>query len=176
MLYWQKIHEDLAYDGWRKMWQKLFLLPNGKKSTFDVIGNGPYISVAAFTPEGDAILIRQYRPGPELILTSCCEGYLDKGESPEEAAKRELMEETGYEAEEIILLKAKRSAYSTEYQYFLLATNCRWKKDQKLDENEFIDVFTLSLAEFRHFIKDQEDHTFVNIDLAYLALDYLGKL
>lgn len=176
MLYWQKIHEDLAYDGWRKMWQKLFLLPNGKKSSFDVIGNNPYISVAAFTENQEAILIRQYRPGPEIILTSCCEGYLDKNEKPEEAAKRELLEETGYESDEIVLLKGKRSAYSTEYQYFLLATNCRPTGTQDLDENEFIEVFTLPIQEFRQFIKEKEDHTFVNIDLGYLALDHLGAL
>ena len=176
MLYWQKIHEDLAYDGWRKIWQKFFLLPNGKKSRYDVIGNSPYISLAAFTADREAILIRQYRPGPEIILTSCCEGYLDKGEKPEEAARRELLEETGYEAGEIVLLKAKRSAYSTEYQYFLVATDCHWQQEQQLDENEFIDVFTLPLASFRSFINDPEDHSFANIDVAYLALDHLGWL
>ena len=111
-----------------------------------------------------------------MILTSCCEGYLDKDEKPEEAAKRELLEETGYESDEIVLLKGKRSSYSTEYQYLLLATNCRSTGKQNLDENEFIEVFTLPLAEFRQFIKEKEDHTFVNIDLAYLALDHLGKL
>ena len=173
---WKKIREKLAYDGWRKIIVKSFLMPNEKEADFDIIGNGSYVTIAAFTKEKKAILVRQYRPGPEMIMTSFSEGYIDNKESFEDAAKRELLEETGYLAEEVVLLKIIRKAYSTEEQVCVLATNCYKVGPQKLDEQEFIEVLIMSIEELMELIKDPQDHSFANTDAAYLALDKMGFL
>ena len=165
-----------VYDGWRKIFQKEFRLPNGEISTFDVVGNNNFVTVAAFTPRYEAILVRQFRPGPEQVLVSFPEGYIDEGEQPEQAAFRELLEETGYAAGRIRLLRTFRSAYNTETRYCLLAEDCVLKNEQQLDQEEFIEVFTLPEPALRAFLQDHTDHSFTNVDAAYLALDAMGRL
>ena len=63
-----------------------------------------YVSVVATTPEGRVLLVRQYRPAVDKYTIELPSGHVEAGESPEEAAKRELLEETGHRAETIELL------------------------------------------------------------------------
>lgn len=176
MTNWKKVSEAYVYRGWRRVLKKRFRLPDGKEADFDVIGNNPFVTVAAFTQDMDAILVRQFRPGPEIPLISFSEGYIEAAESPADAARRELLEETGYEAGQITFLKEMRSAYSTEHRICLLATDCIKTNEQNLDQTEFIEVLTMSLPEFRSFLQDNQRHDFTNVDCAYLALDHLGIL
>jgi ADP-ribose pyrophosphatase len=55
-----------------------------------------YVSVLAVTPAGDIPLVRQYRPAVESDSLELPSGHVDPGETPEQAAARELAEETGY--------------------------------------------------------------------------------
>ena len=138
---WKKLKEEFAYKGWRSMLIKTFRLPNNNDSSYDVILNSPYVVVAAFTSKGEAILIRQFRPGPEMVLSSFCEGYIDENETPEQAARRELLEETGYRAGQVRYLRNLRTAYSTEERICLLATDCEYERPPQGDADEFIEVF-----------------------------------
>ncbi|MCB0547510.1 MAG: NUDIX hydrolase [Phaeodactylibacter sp.] len=176
MIDWKKISERFAYRGWRNMIQKRFEMPDGQHADFDVVGIDTFVTIAAFTQGREAILVRQFRPGPEMVLASFPEGLVDPRESPEMTARRELLEETGFEAGHISLLKEVRSAYTTERQVILLASDCHKVGQQKLDATEFIEVFTLPLTEFRKMLRQAEDTSFVNVDAGYLALDKLGWL
>ncbi|MEL6868096.1 MAG: NUDIX hydrolase, partial [Bacteroidota bacterium] len=151
-------------------------LPEGTEATFDIVGNEAYVSIAAFTAQQEAILVRQYRPGPERALVSFPEGYLDPNESPEEAGRRELLEETGYQAKDIRVIRRLNRAYNTETRICLLATGCHWVAEQQLDQSEFIEVFTLPLPDFRAYLRDTQQTDFTTIDIAYLSLDLLGWL
>ena len=108
---WKKLSERIAYNGWRKILIRKFLMPNGKEAEFDVIGNYDFVTIAAFTEDKKAILVNQFRVGAERVLTSFPEGQIDEGEKIETAARRELLEETGYEAEDIFFLKTIHQAY-----------------------------------------------------------------
>ena len=63
-----------------------------------------YVSVVAFTHDGRVVIVRQYRPAVEHHTLELPSGLVDPGETPEETARRELLEETGYEAGEVELL------------------------------------------------------------------------
>jgi ADP-ribose pyrophosphatase len=170
---WQKIKERYAYQGWRSMLVRTFRQPDGQERDYDVIENGAYVVVAAFTTDRKAILIRQFRPGPEQVLSSFCEGYIDTNESPEQAAARELLEETGYQAGHIQLLRTLRTAYSTEKRICLLATDCTPVQAPSGDDDEFLEVFTLSLSEFKEWLQHDES-AFYSLDITLLALQKLG--
>jgi len=174
---WKKINERIAYNGFRKIIVKKFLLPNGKEFDFDIIGENDFVTIAAFTHDKKALLVNQFRPGAERIMTSFPEGGVEEGENFELAARRELLEETGYEAAEIIFLKTIHRSYSTQKQHVVLAINCRKITTQNLDEGEDIEVVEMPLTEFRNFLKDKNNERMShNIGPAYLALDYLNYI
>ena len=57
-----------------------------------------YTAVVALTETGRLVAVRQYRPAVERWTVELPAGILDPGETPEHCARRELLEETGYEA------------------------------------------------------------------------------
>ena len=63
-----------------------------------------YASIVAVTEEGRVLIVRQYRPAVERYTLELPSGIVDPGEAPAESARRELLEETGYEAREVELL------------------------------------------------------------------------
>src|SRR5260370_36868602 len=63
-----------------------------------------YAAVVAITEEQQVLIVRQYRPAVEHDTLELPSGLVDPGETPEQAARRELLEETGYEAGEVEVL------------------------------------------------------------------------
>ncbi|UBF28454.1 NUDIX hydrolase [Kovacikia minuta CCNUW1] len=63
-----------------------------------------YVSVLAVTEHDEFLLVRQYRPSVEAYTLELPSGHLEAGELPDETAQRELLEETGYEANTMELL------------------------------------------------------------------------
>lgn len=63
-----------------------------------------YVSVLAATPDGSLLLVRQYRPAVQAHTLELPSGHIERDESPEMAAARELAEETGFEAQDFVHL------------------------------------------------------------------------
>ena len=67
------------------------------------ISTRDYLSVFAVTPDGRFPLVRQFRPAVEMITLELPGGHVEADETPEQAARKELREETGFIADELIL-------------------------------------------------------------------------
>ena len=63
-----------------------------------------YVGVVAVNPKGELLLVRQFRPAVWAITLELPSGHVEPGQTPEEAARTELLEETGHEAERFELL------------------------------------------------------------------------
>src|SRR5205814_662663 len=76
----------------------------GEKAPYYALRMTDYVAVVAVTGEKELVLVRQYRPAVERFTLELPSGHVEKNETPEEAAKRELVEECGLEAGTMELL------------------------------------------------------------------------
>jgi 8-oxo-dGTP pyrophosphatase MutT (NUDIX family) len=76
----------------------------GEDAPYYSLQMNDYVAVFATTDTGDVILVRQFRPAAECLLLELPAGHVEVGESPEQAARRELREETGFEAQAMTLI------------------------------------------------------------------------
>lgn len=132
------------------------VLPNGNKATREWIKHPGASAVIPLLPDGQIILVRQYRYPVAQVTLEVPAGKLDKvGEDPLECAKRELAEETGYTAEKIWKLTtiATTVGFSNEYIHLYAATNLISGK-QHTDDDEFINVVKMPLADAVKLVED----------------------
>ena len=122
-------------------------LPNGATATREMILHNGAVCVVPITDDGRIIMERQFRYPFNEVIWEIPAGKIDKGETdPLAAARRELREETGYEAEnmEFIGMYYPSPAILSEKIYMYVATGLK-KGEQELDEDEFLDVQELPL-------------------------------
>jgi 8-oxo-dGTP pyrophosphatase MutT (NUDIX family) len=123
------------------------------------------------TPEGEAVMVRQYRHGIERVCLELPGGLVDpEDDSPEQAAGRELIEETGYEAQDIALLGKcyPQPAVLSNAGFFYLAEGVRRVKAPDLDPGEDIEIVRVALNRIPAMIADGRiDHAMVVVAFCY---------
>lgn len=123
-------------------------LENGRTSTREVVHHGGGAAVVALNGSGEVALVRQFRYalGQELIEIPA--GKIEPGEPPRQTALRELEEETGFIAANLQEFGSviPTCGYCTEIIYLYLAIGLS-ASAQRLDEDEFVDVFWMPLDE-----------------------------
>lgn len=172
-LNWKKISEEPFKAGWRKMLHKKFLLLNGKEAEYDVRDDGMAICGLVLTPENNVVLVKIFRPGFEKVVIEMPGGYINSSEKPIEAAKRELLEETGYTGKIEIVGKTFDDAYSNCLRYYFIAKDCTKVKNPSWDEDEESEIVEMSLEDFRNHLRSGN---LTDVEIGYLTLDYLHLL
>ncbi len=90
----------LRREPWLEVFEEHIRLPDGRLvDDFYTIQLRNFVVVAPLTENGELILIRHYRHGPGRMTRSLPSGFIEEDESPAEAARRELLEETGFAAD-----------------------------------------------------------------------------
>ncbi|MEJ1086852.1 NUDIX hydrolase [Microbacterium sp. Mu-80] len=107
-----------------------------------VLEPADWITVLALDEEDRAVTVEEYRHGAGIVAIGVVGGAVDAGETPTDAALRELREETGYVAGEIIDLGATWANWGnhTNRSHHFLARGCRRAAEQSLDDTELISV------------------------------------
>ncbi len=123
-------------------------LPDGRERGYDLIEHGDSVTIFPIDDDGNILFVNQYRLGSGGMLLELPAGVLDPDESPLSSAKRELREETGKDAREMIELGGFYLApgYSDEYMTVFLAKGL-FDAPLNADEDEFIDLKVLSIKD-----------------------------
>lgn len=133
------------------------LLPDGKPCIREVVEHNGGVCIAALTDDNELIFVRQFRYPYMDILLELPAGKLEKGEEALPAGKRELLEETGFEAEEYDFLGKfyPSCGYTDEIIWLYLAKNLTFK-GQNLDEDEFINLERIPLEKAAEMVMNNE--------------------
>ncbi len=148
--------EDVAWTGRIFNVDRLRVqLPDGRNAIRDVVRHPGAVAVVALTDEGRICLVRQYRTALGRVTVEIPAGKLAPGEDPLECASRELLEETGMEAEKIAYLTtiASSAGFCDELIHIYMATGLSFSKSSP-DADEFINVDLVEVAELVDAVLD----------------------
>ncbi|QOR94369.1 NUDIX hydrolase [Thermosphaera chiliense] len=151
-----KLSEELLFKGLRfQVVRRSYAKSEGEVFRRDVVLFPEAVVVLPFIDGERIILIKQFRPSIEDYIVEVPAGVIDSGETPEEAARRELEEEIGYIPGELTLLGEyyPTPGYSTEKMYFYLARNLRYV-GAKPEKYEIIEPFTVTLKEAYSMVEE----------------------
>lgn len=120
-----------------------------KESTFFVIENPDWVNIIAVTKDDEVVMIEQFRHGTEEIILEIPGGMVDAGEDIERAARRELLEETGYSSENFVYLGKSRPnpALQNNTIHHFLARDAEKNGETNFDEHESVVTRLLPLSD-----------------------------
>ena len=136
----------------------------GIEHDFYVIETQDWVNIIPLTDDHRVVMIRQYRHGSREVTLEIPGGLVDPGETPEGAAARELLEETGYQAEEVVKIGVSNPnpAIFNNRCYTFVARNVMKVRDPMPDQTEDIEVVLIPLTDIPELIrKGKIDHSIV---------------
>ncbi len=119
-----------------------------------IVKGASWVNVIAITERNEMVLVQQYRHGVREVMWEIPGGVMDGNESPETAAARELLEETGYQGSTPRLLGKvhPNPAYQTNTCYTVLIENVRLVQTPNMDSMEDIAVKLVPETEFSRLV------------------------
>jgi len=168
-LIWEEIsREHILQNEWIDIRKSCYRFPDGSVfEPFYSYSRRDYVVIVASDTEGNYICVRQFRQGIKEVTTEFPAGGIERRDGKEyggdgdlsaedalDAAKRELLEETGYESDEWnhLLTVPSNATIADNYAHLFVARNCRKVADLSLDTTEFLKVVKLDAAQIESMI------------------------
>jgi ADP-ribose pyrophosphatase len=150
----KKVFKGIMFDVYQ--WeQELF---DGTKTIFEKLKRPDTVVVFPVLPDGKIILTKQEQPG-KIPFIGATGGRVDQGEDILAAAKRELLEESGYEAEEFFLWEARHPTSKIDWVvYTFIAKGLKKVSDLNLDAGEKIELLPMTLDELIEVATDEDTY------------------
>lgn len=177
--HWKVLKSELVFDDkWYKLRRDEVELPNGKVMDDYYVSVRPDVVLTfPVTENGEVIFVRQYKHAAADVFIELPGGVIDDHESnPKEAAKREMLEETGYTSDDVELVAEviDNPTKDTNKIYFYLARNAYKIAEQDLDESESIEVLHIPVQEVENMVLSGQINVSGSVALCLLALRKLG--
>jgi ADP-ribose pyrophosphatase len=153
-------------------------LGNGNLLDATIFEFRSWANIVALTKDNQVVMVKQYRHGVCDVLLEFPGGVVEDGEDPRDGAKRELLEETGYTASNIIEVGKifPNPALQTNTLFCYLALDVEKVADQELDAGEDIEVHLMPLDDLVDLAKRGEfRHALMNAVL-FSVLTYLDRI
>ncbi|PTF03362.1 ADP-ribose pyrophosphatase [Staphylococcus devriesei] len=149
-------------------------LPDGNTSKRELVYHNGAVAVCAITPENEVLLVKQYRKPVEKPLLELPAGKLEEDEEREEAAKRELEEETGYIAKDLELITNMyvSPGFSNE-KLTIYFTDQLSEGTLNLDDDEFVELHKVPVKDIKALLDSNEvEDAKTIIGLQHILLNY----
>jgi ADP-ribose pyrophosphatase YjhB (NUDIX family) len=150
---------------------------NGKEKIYVRGVRKDYSTVVPFISSEEILIIKSYRHIVDCVEIEVPSGYIDDGESAKQAAIRELAEETGYSARDVIPI----GSYTLDYSMFeqkgniFIAYGLSKEKEQSLGMMEKIETKTMKVKEIEELLLGGKITNAASIVALYRAIDYHKK-
>jgi ADP-ribose pyrophosphatase len=156
---WETLDEQIAYscEGFDIVNERV-ALPDGTEAEFDYLTESESAVILPFTTDGEVVVIDEWRHAVKRANHGLPAGSLEAGEDREAGARRELREETGYEAGDIEYLGGFEPAngFSDAYSHYFVARDCEQVSEQSLDTDETIAVSTTTFESLLDAVRHGE--------------------
>ena len=157
---WKILKSDYLFRRpWLTVRRDCVELPDGRQNPeFYILEYPDWVNVIAITDDGQFVMERQYRHGLGKTCFEIPAGVIEKGETPLEAAKRELMEETGYgegEWKEIMSVSGNSST-TNNISHCFVAKGVKKIGTQNLDSTEDLEVVLLDRSQVRDLMVNDQ--------------------
>lgn len=184
-LAWKEIHtEHIVQDEWIDFRKSAYRFPDGRVyEPFYTYSRRDYVVIVATDSQGNYLCVRQFRQGIRQVTTEFPAGGIERKDGwqygdPEvaedalQAAKRELLEETGYQSEQWshLITIPSNATIADNYAYVFRAENCHKVSSQQLDDTEFLRVQTISRQQIEAMIEKGQFQQAMHI-MAFLMAD-----
>ena len=147
------VFEGILYDTYQ--WeQEMF---DGSTKTFEALRRKPSVQIIPITTDNKIVILKEKQPTDTEFGYSLVGGGCDEyDEDPKDAAKREMLEETGMVCEELELYETKRAGSKIDWPcYYFIARGCKKIQEQNVDQGgEIIEPLEVSFEEFIEKIED----------------------
>lgn len=189
-LSWEEVScEHVIQNEWIDFRRSAYRFPNGEIfEPYYSYSRRDYVVIVASDEQGDYICVRQFRQGIKEVTTEFPAGGMERKDGREyrrdkddrgsedalAAAKRELLEETGYESDEWrhLITVPSNATIADNYAYVFMAGNCRKVSGQNLDDTEFLNVKKYNKEEIESMIREGKFQQSVHIMAWLLSKEY----
>jgi len=186
-LVWEEVScEHIINDQWIDFRRSKYRFPDGREfEPYYSYSRRDYVVIVATDENGKYICVRQYRHGIKKVTTEFCAGGIERSDGKEygsranadnaedalEAAKRELLEETGYKSDDwkFLLSVPSNATMADNYANIFVARNCKKVSEQNLDDTEYLNVHLFTKAEIEEQIQSGDFPQMAHILALFLS-------
>jgi ADP-ribose pyrophosphatase len=178
-LIWKKLSSHYIHKGpWATLRSDRCEMPDGRiVEDYYVLEYPNWVNAVAVTEDNKILMVQQYRHAAGIVSLEIPGGVMEAGELPEDALRRELLEETGYQFDDFELLCITYANPSTANNktFCYLAKGGKKVQEQDLDEHEELIVNTYTTNEVKQLLADNKIVQALHCTGLFYALMKLGK-
>lgn len=179
-LEWKILTTEYVHRGpWATLRTDRCLMPDGRVvPSYFVLEYPDWVNAVAITEDNKVLIVKQYRHAAGVVSTEIPGGVIDEGELPLDAAKRELLEETGYQFDDLELMATvhPNPATANNVTHLYLARGGKKVAGQNLDAHEELIVEELTIAEVKELLLTNVITQSLHCTALFFALVKLGEL